>query len=88
MGPQKLDRASGIIARMAAAAVSMMGRKRRTADSMMASPQGVTGGEVLVDLVHENDRVAHDHAGQRDEAQHRDEAETAPVPRAGTGSRR
>src|SRR5205085_3156196 len=36
IGPQKTDRDSGIIARTAAAAVSTMGRRRRTADSTIA----------------------------------------------------
>src|SRR5262245_44675820 len=37
IGPQKLLRVSGIIARIAAAAVSRIGRKRRTVDSITAS---------------------------------------------------
>ena len=32
IGPQNTERASGIIARMAASAVSMIGRNRRTAE--------------------------------------------------------
>ena len=37
MGPQKMLRVSGIIARMAVAAVRITGRARRTADSITAS---------------------------------------------------
>ena len=37
IGPQKIERDSGIIARPAAAAVRVMGRMRRTVDSTMAS---------------------------------------------------
>jgi len=37
MGPQKTERDRGIMASAAAAAVSTMGRQRRTAESMMAS---------------------------------------------------
>src|SRR5437868_5828747 len=33
------------------------------------------GGDVLLDLVHQDHRIAHDHAGERDRAQHGDEAE-------------
>ena len=40
MGPQNTERDSGIIASTAAAAVSTMGRSRRTADSTMASQVG------------------------------------------------
>ena len=40
IGPQKLLRVSGIIARIAAAAVSMIGRNRRTVDSMIAVHSG------------------------------------------------
>ena len=75
IGPQKLLRVSGIIARIAAAAVSMMGRKRRTVDSMIAVPQRMAACHVLIDLVDQDDRVAHDHAEQRDDAEHGDEAE-------------
>jgi hypothetical protein len=37
IGPQNVERVSGIMARIAAAAVSTMGRKRRTVDSTIAS---------------------------------------------------
>src|SRR3954447_14884762 len=40
IGPQKLLRVRGIIARIAAAAVSMIGRNRRTVDSIMAVQSG------------------------------------------------
>jgi hypothetical protein len=40
IGPQKVERVSGIIARIAAAAVSTIGRKRRTVDSTIASHIG------------------------------------------------
>ena len=40
MGPQKTLRDSGIMASTAAAAVRTMGRKRRTADSTIASQAG------------------------------------------------
>jgi hypothetical protein len=41
IGPQKTLRVSGIIARIAAAAVSMIGRKRRTVDPTIASQAGL-----------------------------------------------
>ena len=37
IGPQNVERVSGIIARIAASAVSEIGRRRRTADSTIAS---------------------------------------------------
>ena len=40
IGPQKTEPVSGIIARMAASAVRMIGRMRRTADSTIASHSG------------------------------------------------
>ena len=40
IGPQKPERDNGIIASTAAAAVSTIGRNRRTADSTMASHAG------------------------------------------------
>jgi len=44
-------RESGIIASTAAAAVSTMGRKRRTADSTMAVQVGTPPRALLLDLV-------------------------------------
>ena len=75
IGPKNAERDSGIIARIAASAVSTIGRKRRTVASMIASQRSLPARDVLLDLVHQDHRVAHDHAGQRDRAQHRDEAE-------------
>ena len=60
---------SGIIASTAAAAVSMIGRKRRTVASTIAS-QARRRRDVVVDLVDEDHGVAHDHAGERDRAEH------------------
>jgi hypothetical protein len=40
IGPQKTERDNGIMASTAAAAVKTMGRRRRTADSTMASQAG------------------------------------------------
>jgi hypothetical protein len=75
IGPQKTLRVSGIIARMAAAAVSMIGRKRRTVEPTIASQGGMPAFSVLLDLVDENHRVAHDHSRKRDDAEVGDEAE-------------
>ena len=75
IGPQKTLRDSGIIASTAAAAVSTIGRKRRTAASTIASQRSTPRGAVLLDLVDQDHRVAHDHAHQRDHAEQRDEAE-------------
>jgi hypothetical protein len=74
IGPQKTLRDSGIIASTAAAAVSTIGRKRRTADSTIAS-RPARRVAVLLDLVDQDHRVAHDHADQRDHAEQRHEAE-------------
>ena len=75
IGPKNSLRMSGIIASTAAAAVSTIGRKRRTVASMIAFHGGWPAADVLVDLVDQDHRVAHDHAEQRDRAQHGDEAE-------------
>ena len=75
IGPQNTLRDSGIIASTAAAAVSTIGRKRRTADSTIAFQVGTPRRAVLLDLVDQDHRVAHDHAHQRDHAEQRDEAE-------------
>ena len=75
IGPQKTLRVSGIIASTAAAAVSTTGRERRTVASTIACHGRDAARDVLVDLVDQDDRVAHDHPAQRDHAQQRDEAE-------------
>ena len=61
--------------RIAANAVSTTGRARRTVASMMARWRAVAGGDVAVDLIDQDDGVAHDHAGKRDQAEQRHEAE-------------
>jgi hypothetical protein len=68
IGPQNTERDKGIMASAAAAAVSMMGRQRRTADSTMASRHRHRR-DVLLDLVDQDHRVTDDHAEQRDDAQ-------------------
>ena len=88
IGPQNALRDSGIIASIAAAAVSMIGRKRRTVASTIASQGGCPPLDVLLDLVDQDHRVAHDHARQRDDAQHRDEAEGHAEEQQGQRSRR
>ena len=75
IGPQNTERDSGIIASTAAAAVSTIGRSRRTADSTIASQVGTPRGAILLDLVDQDHRIALDHAHQRDHAEQRDEAE-------------
>ena len=74
IGPQKAERDSGIIARMAARAVSTTGQGRRRLDDG-GPPVMATVASVGLDLIDEDDGVAHDHAGERDEAEQRDEAE-------------
>jgi hypothetical protein len=68
IGPQKMLRASGIMPRMAASAVSTTGRARRTVASIMARSR-VSGRDVTLDLIDQNDGVAHDHAGESDQTQ-------------------
>ena len=46
IGPQKMLRASGIMPKMAASAVSNTGRARRTVASMMARMPAVADGDV------------------------------------------
>ena len=75
IGPQNTLRDNGIIASTAAAAVSTIGRKRRTAASTIAFQVSTPLGAVLLDLVDQDHRIAHDHAHQRDHAEQRDEAE-------------
>ena len=75
IGPQNAERDSGIIARIAASAVSTTGRARRTVASTMASLRVRPWDDVGLDLVDQDHRVAHDHAGQRDQPEQRHEAE-------------
>ena len=54
IGPQKTERESGIMASTAAAAVSTIGRRRRTADSTIASQAGIAPDHVLAEVLPEN----------------------------------
>ena len=89
IGPQKTESVSGTKAKTAASAVRITGRARRTVLSTMASRSVDAGLGVLPHLVHQDQRVAHDHPRQRDDAEQRDEAEghvrsaAAPPPRRG-----
>ena len=60
---------------MAASAVSTTGRARRTVAPMIGALAAMAGRDVAVDLIDENDRVAHDHAGERDQTEQGHEAE-------------
>jgi hypothetical protein len=51
-----------------ASAVRTTGRARRSVDSMIATQTGSPAAHVLVDLLHQ-DRVAHDHASKRAQAE-------------------
>ena len=60
---------------MAASAVSTTGRARRTVASTIAVRRSWPRRDVGLDLIDQDDRVAHDHAGERDQAEQRHEAE-------------
>lgn len=53
----------------------MIGREAAHGGLDRGVAQAGAGGEVLVDLVDQDDRVAHDDAGERDDAEDGDEAE-------------
>ena len=75
IGPQKAEDESGIMARIAASAVSTTGRARRTVASTIASRRVEPVRHVRLDLVDQDHGVAHDHAGERDQPEQRHEAE-------------
>ena len=63
--------------RIAAAAVSMIGRSRWSAASTTASQASASLRPLVLDLVDQDHRIADDHAGQRDDAERGDEAHAA-----------
>ncbi len=75
IGPKKLLRNKGISARTAAAAVRVIGRKRRTVGADDSLEATVPGADVLLDLVHQDHGVAHDDAEHRDRSEQRHETE-------------
>lgn len=76
IGPQKAERDSGIMASTAASAVRITGRARRTVASTIAVRRfDLASSFILLDLIDQNNGVAHDHAGERDHAEQRDETE-------------
>ncbi len=75
MGPKNALRVSGIMASTAVAAVRAIGRKSAHRGLHDRRREGKPCFAILLDLVHQDHGVAHDHPGQRNGAEHRDEAE-------------
>ena len=75
IGPQKALCDRGIIARMAAKARQDDGPGPSHGRLDDGVDPGMAGRDVLLDLVHEDDAVAHDHTGERDQPEKRHEAE-------------